>query len=313
MYNLASMGSWRLNSCQEGKIKDGETIVSSNGTFELGFFSPGNSKKRYVGMWYKEMSTTVVWVANRETPLADTSGVLKVIDPGILVLVNGSSSIIWSTNASISAQNPVAQLLESGNLVVKDVNGSNSEQILWQSFDYPGDTLLAGMKLRKNWVTGKQWYLSSWRSTDDPAPGDYTYSLDINGYPQIFLYEGSTKVFCSEPWNGVRFSGPHLRPNSIYKYGVVFEKDEIYYRYDLLDSSVVSRFILAPNGIGQRWTWVNKTIGWVLYLTVTTDNCDDYGLCGSYGTCNVNKSPVCGCLSKFVSKNPRDCVEVRFF
>ncbi|XP_052177931.1 G-type lectin S-receptor-like serine/threonine-protein kinase At4g27290 isoform X2 [Diospyros lotus] len=287
-------------------LADGETIVSSNGTFELGFFSPGNSKKRYVGMWYKEMSTTVVWVANRETPLADTSGVLKVIDPGILVLVNGSSSILWSTNASISAQNPVAQLLESGNLVVKDVNGSNSEQILWQSFDYPGDTFLAGMKVGKNWVTGKEWYLSSWRSTDDPAPGDYTYSLDIHGYPQIFLYKGSTKVFCSGPWNGVRFSGPRLRTNSIYKYGVVFEEDEIYYRYDLLDSSVVSRFILAPNGIGQRWTWVNKTIGWVLYLTVPTDNCDDYGLCGPYGTCNVDKSPVCGCLSKFVPKNPRD-------
>ncbi|KAI3816117.1 hypothetical protein L1987_15807 [Smallanthus sonchifolius] len=31
-------------------IKDGETIVSQDEMYELGFFSPGNSKKRYVGI-----------------------------------------------------------------------------------------------------------------------------------------------------------------------------------------------------------------------------------------------------------------------
>ncbi|MFS7960430.1 putative non-specific serine/threonine protein kinase [Helianthus anomalus] len=50
-------------------IRDGDTIVSDDKMFELGFFSPGKSKNRYVGIWYKKISTgTVVWVANRETP-----------------------------------------------------------------------------------------------------------------------------------------------------------------------------------------------------------------------------------------------------
>ncbi|MCD7462298.1 hypothetical protein HAX54_048206 [Datura stramonium] len=33
------------------------------------------------------------------------------------------------------------------------------------------------------------------------------------------------------------------------------------------------------------------------------DNCDMYKLCGAYGSCNSQDSPVCGCLDKFVPNN----------
>lgn len=49
---------------------DGESLASEEGTFELGFFSPGSSTHRYLGIWYKNIPIiTVVWVANRKTPL----------------------------------------------------------------------------------------------------------------------------------------------------------------------------------------------------------------------------------------------------
>ncbi|KAA8523794.1 hypothetical protein F0562_010217 [Nyssa sinensis] len=150
---------------------DGNTIVSSGENFELGFFSPGSSGNRYLGIWYKKISTgTVVWVANRKIPLTDTSGVLKVTNQGILTLVNRTNSIIWSSNTSRSTQDPIAQLLDSGNLVVRDANDVNQENFLWQSFDYPSDTMLPGMKLGKNLATGLDWYISSWKSNDDPSP-----------------------------------------------------------------------------------------------------------------------------------------------
>ncbi|MCE3215361.1 hypothetical protein HAX54_002090 [Datura stramonium] len=105
---------------------DAATITSPGGIFEMGFFSPGNSENRYVGMWYKNISVrTVVWVANREAPLSSGSGILKVIKPGLLVLLNGTNNVVWSTNTSRSVQNPVAQLLDSGNLVVKQAGDDN--------------------------------------------------------------------------------------------------------------------------------------------------------------------------------------------
>ena len=133
-------------------IRHGDTITSAGGSFELGFFSLGNSRNRYLGIWYKKLATgTVVWVANRDIPLTDSSGVLKVTVQGTLVILNATNTIIWSSNASQSAsqsaQNPTAQLLESGNLVMKNGNDSDPENFLWQSFDYPGNTLLPGMKL----------------------------------------------------------------------------------------------------------------------------------------------------------------------
>ena len=60
-------------------IKDGETITSGGGSFELGFFNSGSSKNRYLGIWYKKVATGImVRVANREIPLTESSGVLKV-------------------------------------------------------------------------------------------------------------------------------------------------------------------------------------------------------------------------------------------
>jgi hypothetical protein len=33
-------------------ITDGETLVSANGSFTLGFFSPGVTTRRYLGIWF---------------------------------------------------------------------------------------------------------------------------------------------------------------------------------------------------------------------------------------------------------------------
>ncbi|CAL5393161.1 unnamed protein product [Camellia sinensis] len=290
-------------------ITGSQTIVSSGGSFEMGFFSPGNSQNQYLGIWYKKISSrTVVWVANREIPLIDSSGVLKVIDPGILALLNGTGSVIWSANVTRSTvQDPIGQLLESGNLVVRYANDDNPEHFLWQSFDHPCDTLLPGMKLGKNFVSGLERHLSSWKSSDDPGQGDFAFRCDPQGYPQLILSNGSIELFRTGPWNGLGFSGnPNLKPNSIYTYGLVFTKEEVYYGYDLVNSSVVSRFALSHDGIMQRSTWIDRTLEWVLYLTAPIDNCDYYKLCGSYGSCNVGNSPVCGCLNNFVPKYPKE-------
>ena len=52
-----------------------ETLVSPRRKFELGFFSPAGSSgyKRYVGIWYTSDKQIVVWVANRDSPLINTT------------------------------------------------------------------------------------------------------------------------------------------------------------------------------------------------------------------------------------------------
>ncbi|WKA12319.1 hypothetical protein VitviT2T_029716 [Vitis vinifera] len=230
-------------------IRAGETITSAGGTFELGFFSPGNSKNRYLGIWYKKVAPrTVVWVANRESPLTDSSGVLKVTQQGTLVLVNDTNGILWNSSSSRSAQDPNAQLLESGNLVMRNGNDGDPENFLWQSFDYPCDTLLPGMKLGRNRVTGLDRYLSSWKSADDPSKGNFTYGIDLSGFPQLLLRNGLAVEFRAGPWDGVRFSGiPQLTNNSVYTFHFVSNEKEIYFIYSLVNSSVIMRLVLTPD------------------------------------------------------------------
>nr|GMC53786.1 G-type lectin S-receptor-like serine/threonine-protein kinase At4g27290 [Ipomoea batatas] len=286
-------------------ITDGTTIVSAGGNFELGFFSPGKSKNRYVGIWYSKIPTKdVVWVANRDTPLNNTSGKLMLKDNGILVLLDGSNEEIWSSNSSISLKTPVAQLSDTGNLVVREGNDHSSKNTAWQSFDYPGNTLLPGMKVGQNLATGHVWSLTSWKSNDDPALGEYTEMLDVDGFPQLFLYRGVNKSisFRHGPWNGQIFTGtPNLKNNSYYTIGFFMDQREIYYKYELVNNSAPSRVVLNSASTTQRLIWIERTQSWSVYLTCQIDNCD-YSLCGAFGKCNINNSPPCDCLKEFIPK-----------
>ncbi|XP_057456457.1 G-type lectin S-receptor-like serine/threonine-protein kinase At4g27290 isoform X2 [Lotus japonicus] len=156
---------------QNQSIQDDETLVSAEGTFEAGFFGLGNSQRQYFGIWYKSISPrTIVWVANRDAPVQNSTATIKLTDKGNLLILDGSKGIIWSSNGSRAAEKPYMQLLDSGNLVVKD-GGKRKKNLIWESFDYPGDTLLAGMKIKSNLVKGPTSYLTSWRNTEDPASG----------------------------------------------------------------------------------------------------------------------------------------------
>ncbi|TXG67251.1 hypothetical protein EZV62_008526 [Acer yangbiense] len=286
-------------------ISDGETLVSADQRFELGFFSPGTSRSRYLGIWYKKVAPkTTVWVANRDTPISDPSGVLHINARGILVLLNSTNNTVWSSNASRTPQNPVAVLLGSGNLVVKDGNDNNPENFLWQSFYYPGDTLLPGMKLGINLVTGLEWFFTSSKSTDDPSQGEFTEMIDPRGTPQLFLKKGPVILYRVGSWNGLHFTGsPLLKPNSIYAYNFVSNEKEVFYTYDIKDGSVLSRVVLTPSGVVQRFTWMDQTRTWVEYYAKTRDECDSYAKCGAYAICNINNFPVCTCFEKFKPKS----------
>ncbi|KAJ9563180.1 hypothetical protein OSB04_008340 [Centaurea solstitialis] len=278
----------------------GQTIVSDDENFVLGFFSPTNSStNRYLGIWYNRIQIrTVVWVANREAPVPDTSGVLLLDNRGVLMIVNRSNSVVWSLNSSISGSNRVAQLLDTGNLVIRNEDDIDPENYFWQSFDYPGDTFLPAMKLGINFRNGLEKYLTSWKSVDDPFPGEYTNRFDPNGYPQILLRRGTNLTYNSGPWNGLRFSGmPNLQTNDIYTFRFEYNEDD--YAYELVNSSIVSRMTLNPDGILRRFIWIERTLEWQVYVTAQMDNCDRYRLCGPYGICNIAESRACDCLSGF--------------
>jgi len=242
-------------------ISDGQIIVSAGEVFALGFFSPGNSKSRYLGIWYHKIPTqTVVWVANRDNPLTDSSGVLKLNESGVLVLLNHNKSVIWSSSTTRSAHYPIGKLLDSGNFIVQDGNNNNEpKDLLWQSFDYPVDTFLPEQKLGRDLLRVLNRYLSSWNSSDDPSPGKYSHQIDTAGYPQYVMREGTVKRFRFGSWNGIQFSGaPQVKQNSVFRFNFVSNVEEIYVKYDLVNKSAPHRLVLATDGFSLALVGVMK-------------------------------------------------------
>ncbi|XP_030513640.1 G-type lectin S-receptor-like serine/threonine-protein kinase At4g27290 isoform X2 [Rhodamnia argentea] len=287
---------------------NGSTLSSQDGTFELGFFSPGNSQKRFVGIWYKNVpARTVVWVANRLNPINDSSGVLMIDGLGKLVILSSNSAVVWSANSSGTAQDPVVQLLDTGNLVLRNGDdGDSGATYLWQSFDYPTDTVIAEMKIGWDLRRGIDRRLTAWKSADDPSPGDFSWGLELHNYPEAVAWKGNQEYFRSGPWNGLRYSGaPEQRTNPLFSFNFVNNEDEVYFIFHLKNKSVLTRSILnQSNYAWERYTWSEATQAWKLSTTVPKDYCDYYGLCGAYSNCDVTELPVCQCLSGFSPKSP---------
>lgn len=285
-------------------IRDGETLISSSQSFELGFFSPGNSNNRYVGIWYKISPETVVWVANRKDPIPDHQGALTIDNNGSLVLVNQNKSIILSSNSSRVPENPVVQLLDSGNLVLRDSHDMSSESYMWQSFDYPSDTLLPGMKLGWNLKPLFERQLTPWKSADDPYPGDFTFRLDISVVPQLFITTApSRKVVRSGPWNGLTFGAVPMMHNKVFKPRFVHTEDELYYAYEPFYNTVITQILVNPSGQVQRRVWNERIRGWRIMFSWPFDICDNYAECGANAYCRTSKTPNCVCLKGFESKS----------
>ncbi|KAK1391729.1 Receptor-like serine/threonine-protein kinase [Heracleum sosnowskyi] len=290
-------------------IRDGDTIVSANNEFELGFFSPGSSRNWYVGIWFKKISyRTIVWVANRDAPLNNTSGILKIHNKAISLFANATSTKIWSSNSSRFLNNPVAQLLDSGNLVFRDEKDGDPENFVWQSFDYIGDTILPGMKVGTDFVTGLERYVTSWKSVDDPSAGRFVHRIYTHGYPQLTLWDGSELHARTGPWVGNQFSGdPVQKNNRIYYNEFFIDQKEIYYEFNLYNqgsSTPATMLKLTTDGALQRLIWIDQNQEWKIYLTSLVDDCDKYGLCGPYGACDSSRSPRCTCLKGFHPKTP---------
>ncbi|XP_065877258.1 G-type lectin S-receptor-like serine/threonine-protein kinase At1g11410 [Euphorbia lathyris] len=289
-------------------LRDGDVLVSSGEAFALGFFSPGKSPRRFVGIWYNKVSElTVVWVANRDTPINDTTGILTIDGRGNLVLYENNKTDVplWASNVNDDTTSSKAQLLDSGNLVLLDQK--NSSRILWESFDFPTDTLLPYMKLGRKKNTGKNWSLSSWKSPEDPGTGNIFYKIDPVGFPQLFLYKGPARIWRGGPWTGKRWSGvPEMTRSFIFNTSFVNTDDEVYVLYGVTNGSIFTRMMVNESGVVQRATWNGR--GWIGFWSAPKELCDNYGECGANSNCDPFDSDnfICKCLPGFEPKSPRD-------
>ncbi|KAL8107844.1 G-type lectin S-receptor-like serine/threonine-protein kinase At4g27290 [Apium graveolens] len=304
-----------------------DTLLSPNGVFKLGFFSPPLSINRYLGIWFNKVHVqNVVWVANRDSPLKSSDGVFKITGEKNIVILPGENQTqqpVWSSNVTeVSVTSGVhAKLLDSGNLVLN----SGSGRVIWQSFDHPTDTILPGMKLGVDKRTGLKRVITSWKSLNDPGTGDFTLALDASTVlPQMYGRLYSYPVWRGGPWNGQIMIGlptaSRIKPvefsveAALFNYTFVNNKDEVYITFGP-DPKVFRRLKVEEAGYAEQQLWNADSKEWNIIWTAPQDRCDKYKRCGAYSLCNNTNSVQCMCLPGYEAEKYQEwdmnCVEKR--
>ncbi|KAF8046198.1 hypothetical protein N665_3953s0001, partial [Sinapis alba] len=257
----------------ESSLSIGQTLSSSNGVYELGFFSPNSSQNQYVGIWFKGITPRiVVWVANRENAVTDSKANLSISSNGTLLLLDGNLGAVWSSGETSVSNGSRVELSDSGNLVVID---NVSGRALWESFAHLSDTMLPFSPLTCNLTTIT---------------------------PQVLTTKGSKPYYRSGPWAKTRFTGIPLMNETL--------ASEFSYPQDANGSgsfsfvgrdSKLSRLVLTPEGHLKRFQ--HSGTKWeVTYEGPLANSCDVYGVCGPFGLCVRSAPQKCKCFKGFEPK-----------
>ncbi|XP_062089367.1 G-type lectin S-receptor-like serine/threonine-protein kinase CES101 [Humulus lupulus] len=236
---------------QGHELKHGMQLFSASGIFRLGFFQLGSSNFYYVGIWYNYRDNDKpVWVANRNNPIMDESGTLGIDQYGNLKISHSAGDPIITLYSAQAPINATATLLDSGNFVLRESSHVNQTE-LWQSFDYPTDTLLPKMKLGFDRRTGLNRTLTSWRTDDFPALGSFTLAIDSIGSEQMIMWWRGSNYWASGPWRDGCFDSlkdefcNHYR----YNFSYISNEKETYFNYSVSkEITIFPRFTLSPNG-----------------------------------------------------------------
>ncbi|XP_031107643.1 G-type lectin S-receptor-like serine/threonine-protein kinase At4g27290 isoform X2 [Ipomoea triloba] len=189
----------------------GNYLESSNTQYRLKFIQqPGGSTFN----WYlciqsaryhfqenpEDITIWVAWQGQSDFPPA-----LYMLEEGQLI-IDADKDFIVNIQQPSYVKNTTATLLDNGNLVLRSAGG----RTLWQSFDYPTNTWLPGMKL--GWFGLKtprpyQRFLTSWIGKQNPSPGAFTLGVHPNNtkQPQLVLMRRGIVYWQSGAWNGTNF------------------------------------------------------------------------------------------------------------
>ncbi|XP_028089075.1 putative receptor protein kinase ZmPK1 [Camellia sinensis] len=255
--------------------KETDFLISPNRTFSSGFYKVGTNAFCFSIWFTNSLNKTVVWMANRDRPVNGKQSRLTLQKSGNLVLTDAGGSVMWATNTFSQGQVEV-RLLDTGNLVLV----TNNDNVIWQSFDYPTDTLLPTQSLVRNTtlvsMRGRGTYLSGYYNLkfDD----NNILNLIYNGPMDSSIYWPSTVqetvfYFGRTPYNSSRVAFFNER-------GSFRSSDDLKFNASNFGVGPKRRLTLDYDGILRLYSLDGATGLWeVTWQPGGVDACRVHGLC----------------------------------
>ncbi|KAL5981882.1 hypothetical protein ACLOJK_015949 [Asimina triloba] len=279
-----------------------DVLRSQDGTFSAGFHSVGINAYSFAIWFAQAKEFTPVWMANREYPVNGRRSVLSLQSDGNLVLKDGARSVIWTTKTT-SNSSVQLRLENTGNLVL--LNTQLGNEILWQSFDSPTNTLLPGQQLTRSSK------LVSSRSETNHSSGFYSLYFDNDNVLRM-LFNGPeiSSVYWPPPflhtWESGRSTYNSSRISVLDSSGEFHSSDALLLNASDLGSGPKRRLTMDFDGNLRVYSLDEEKGSWGVSWQAIPRTCAIHGVCGPNSVCVHNPERKCSCLPGFKMKDPRD-------
>lgn len=277
-----------------------KVLTSPNNVFSCGFYSVSQTIYTF-SIWFSKAKHTVVWTANRNQTVHGFGSVIKFSKHGDLILKDYDGRVAWSTNVT-TRDAYRAELQDTGNLVIRN----RGNEVLWQSFDHPTDTLLPDQLMTAN---------TDLIALRAPLSSDYYRFYFDDSYVLSLRYENPTisSIYWPNPMNSVyengRVSSLSKQQASFNATGQFNSTDNLKFQASDLGLGIWRRLTLDPDG-NLRMYSLNETDGsWSVSWIPIGLHCKVHGLCGMNGICMYTPQPTCTCPPGYKINNLRDWSE----
>ncbi|GJM98040.1 hypothetical protein PR202_ga15014 [Eleusine coracana subsp. coracana] len=274
-----------------------DVLRSPDGTFTCGFQTISYNAAIF-SIWFSNSTNlTIVWSANHGHPVYNWRSRVELDVHGTMVVKDYNGQTVWTNNVSSSIADR-AQLLDTGNLIVK----GKGNEILWQSFDSPTDTLLPNQN-----ITAATKLVSTETLL---VPGRYSFRFDDQHLLSLFDDEKDISyIYWPNPdsniWGKQRNSFNSTTIGVLHSSGHFLGSDNFSFTAADLGLGIMRRLTLGYDGnlrlysLDKSDTWM---VTWMAYLGL----CYVRGLCGMNGICAYTPAPTCTCAPGYEAIDPRD-------
>ncbi|KAI9128666.1 hypothetical protein K1719_000149 [Acacia pycnantha] len=271
-------------------VENGSFWPSPSGDFAFGFQKIEKADGFLLAIWFNNIpEKNIVWSALHETDdavIAPEDSKVELKSDGVFQLVDPKGDQIWSASHSGNGIDHAA-MLDTGNFVLV----GHESQNLWQSFDYPSDTILRE-RLQDDgnlvlWTTRYPTTSANLHYWESKVLGE-GFSLVFNQTGSIFVQNGSKSIVASISSN--------------------VPSTQDFYQRAIIDYDGVFKHYTYPKG--------NSSSAWSISYNIPEDICKaivEYpgsGACGFNSYCTFEGGMKnCHCPNGYDFIDPKDVMK----
>jgi hypothetical protein len=274
-------------------------LNDSTGNFSLAFLRVNKNQLALAVLHVP--SSEPLWLAN-PTELASWSDHTQLFFNGSLVISDPHSRVFWSTRTN----GDLVMLLNSSNLQIQKKLDQAASSVLWQSFDFPTDTLVENQNFTASQSLISQNGLYSMRlgSNFIGLYANFQEKYDDQIYWKHTALQAKAEI--------VEGQGPiYVRVNSDGYLGM-YQKGSIPVDVEPFNSfqrpiDGFLRLRLEQDGDLKGYYWEGSS--WILNYQAISDPCELPSPCGPYGLCMPGSG--CSCLDNRTEfRSDEECAPV---